>query len=447
MSYSEKPEQDNKGLTRRQLLATVGSATAGMMLAAAGTGWGTASAAALPGVQREVTPAWFNVKDYGASGSGRADLDDTPAIQAAMNAASRTGGGGIVYFPPGTYYLKSSLVLYSKVRLLGDFNQASVLKAIQPYLALVIGNGVKHAEVENLGFEGTGNLYQEGFNEPERAIQLKECEHVRIRNCSFTRIINGIRLTDCRHVTVSGCLFSALLTAENDNEGYGIVAESGEGLRFTENHFAQLPKTCIYLSAGCSYSTISGNTAVKCKDAFVIVSSRLKPCSHNRIEGNTISGAGLVKNETSCSYGILLRNYSTDNLVQRNVISRAALTGITLEGEGTAELERPAGNLISGNKVDGAPEGIVLLNSDGNAVTGNDVRRVQTGILLNTEGEGSGARSRSNLVSGNTLFSCSSAAIRLGTARCENNTVYGNVGAGNGETLADKGTDTAKSGF
>lgn len=446
MSHSEKPEQDSRGLTRRQLLATVGSATAGMMLAA-GTGWGTAAAAAssVPGIVQPESSAWYNVKDYGAGKIGRIDMDDTPAIQSAMNAAVRTGG--TVYFPPGTYYLKSSLVIYSKVKLLGASSQTSVLKPLQSHLILLVGNGVKHAEVEGLGFEGTGNLYQEVFADPERAIQLKDCEHVRIRDCAFSKITNGLRIADCRHVTVSGCLFTSLLSAGNDDEGYSIVAESGEGLRITENRFVQMPGPCIYLSAGCSYSTVAGNAAEKCKDAFVVVSSRLKPCSHNRIEGNMVSGAGLAKNETSCSYGILLRGYSTDNLVQHNVISRAALTGIRLEGEGAAELERPAGNLISGNKVDGSPEGIVLLNSDGNAVTANDVRRVQTGILLNTDGVGSGARSRSNLVSGNTLFSCSSAAIRLGTARCESNTVYGNAGAGNSEALVDKGKDTAKTGF
>lgn len=40
----------------------------------------------------------FNVKNYGALGNGSAN--DTTAIQAAFSAAS---GGGIVYFPPGTY--------------------------------------------------------------------------------------------------------------------------------------------------------------------------------------------------------------------------------------------------------------------------------------------------------------------------------------------------------
>lgn len=42
----------------------------------------------------------FNVKDYGATGNGTSD--DTAAITAAQTAAN-AAGGGIVYFPPGTF--------------------------------------------------------------------------------------------------------------------------------------------------------------------------------------------------------------------------------------------------------------------------------------------------------------------------------------------------------
>lgn len=43
----------------------------------------------------------YNVKTYGGA-TGNGVTDDTAAIQTCLNAA-RTGGGGIVYFPPGTY--------------------------------------------------------------------------------------------------------------------------------------------------------------------------------------------------------------------------------------------------------------------------------------------------------------------------------------------------------
>jgi len=56
---------------------------------------------------------WFNVKSYGAAGDGIAD--DTSEIQAAI-AAALAAGGGVVYFPAGTYLTSSQLLLdYSAV--------------------------------------------------------------------------------------------------------------------------------------------------------------------------------------------------------------------------------------------------------------------------------------------------------------------------------------------
>lgn len=67
----------------------------------------------------------INVKDpaYGAVGDGV--TDDTAAINAAISAAG-TAGGGIVFFPPGTY-LSSGVPMRSYVTL-GGCGDASVIK-------------------------------------------------------------------------------------------------------------------------------------------------------------------------------------------------------------------------------------------------------------------------------------------------------------------------------
>lgn len=57
-----------------------------------------------------------NVRDFGAVGNGLAD--DTKAIQAAINAASRTGGGGVVYIPAGHYLISKTLVIQDTTRLI-----------------------------------------------------------------------------------------------------------------------------------------------------------------------------------------------------------------------------------------------------------------------------------------------------------------------------------------
>jgi RNA polymerase sigma factor (sigma-70 family) len=74
-------------------------------------------------------PADFNVKDYGAKGDGV--TDDTPAIQTAINGATKNPGGGTVTFPKGTYLLDSAspsrhpwafhnLLIDSNVTLVGE---------------------------------------------------------------------------------------------------------------------------------------------------------------------------------------------------------------------------------------------------------------------------------------------------------------------------------------
>lgn len=69
---------------------------------------------------------FFNVKDpaYGALGDGA--NDDTSAIQAAINAAN-TAGGGIVFFPAGTYLVTSSLTCHDGVSMWGVSTGGSIL--------------------------------------------------------------------------------------------------------------------------------------------------------------------------------------------------------------------------------------------------------------------------------------------------------------------------------
>lgn len=67
----------------------------------------------------------INVLDYGATGGGM--IDDTAAIQSAINASFVSGVGySLVWFPTGTYLISSPLLLPANYRLDGD---SAVIKA------------------------------------------------------------------------------------------------------------------------------------------------------------------------------------------------------------------------------------------------------------------------------------------------------------------------------
>jgi hypothetical protein len=61
-----------------------------------------------------------NVKDFGAVGDGVAD--DIVQIQAAIDAAY-AAGGGLVYVPPGTYRITTSINMRSYVKLFGVYGE------------------------------------------------------------------------------------------------------------------------------------------------------------------------------------------------------------------------------------------------------------------------------------------------------------------------------------
>jgi hypothetical protein len=76
-------------------------------LAAVAAATGAAVVAGTPSPALAVQPVpWFDVRDYGAVGSGA--VNDRPAIQAAVDAAA-AAGGGIVLAPTGNYRLDTAV--------------------------------------------------------------------------------------------------------------------------------------------------------------------------------------------------------------------------------------------------------------------------------------------------------------------------------------------------
>jgi Pectate lyase superfamily protein len=162
-------------------------------------------------------PANFNIKQYGAKGNGR--TKDTTAIQAAIDAAGRSGG--TVYFPAGNY-LSGTLQLRSFVRLYLDsgatllastdeadfdryekleYNSYTDEESTYYRYALVRGE-----EVQSIALMGTGiidgNRSKRGGPKP---ISLKNCRNVSIRDLTLKNAPNYcIAMLGCDYVSIDG---------------------------------------------------------------------------------------------------------------------------------------------------------------------------------------------------------------------------------------------------
>ena len=127
--------------------------------------------------------AVYNVKGttYGALGDG--SNDDKDEIQAAIDAAT-AAGGGIVWFPEGTYMLSGKLVLKSNVTLQGE-GWSSILKLEAGANSDLIefnfsGGDVTDVAILDLQLDGDGSNQSAGNN---KIIEIVDGIRVRVENC------------------------------------------------------------------------------------------------------------------------------------------------------------------------------------------------------------------------------------------------------------------------
>lgn len=98
-----------------------------------------ATAATFQNIWNQISQLTFNVKLYGAKGDGV--TDDTAAIQAAINAAV-AAGGGVVFFPLGTYVLSSALSVTGDNIILKGAGWGSVLQPTTNANTDIIATGI-----------------------------------------------------------------------------------------------------------------------------------------------------------------------------------------------------------------------------------------------------------------------------------------------------------------
>jgi Glycosyl hydrolases family 28 len=181
-----------------------------------------------------------NVRAFGAMGNGK--VLETGSIQRAVDACSDLGGG-VVYFPPGSYltgtiFLKGKVSLYLEAgaTLLGS-TQLEHFRAIQPRIRSYTDEYVQHSliyaeDVDDIGIAGRGVIDGQGaaFKDPSYRIRPYLLRIVSCRNVSIT----DITLKDspmwvqhylaCENVNIEGITVRSRVNINND--GIDIDASS-----------------------------------------------------------------------------------------------------------------------------------------------------------------------------------------------------------------------------
>ncbi len=201
------------------------------------------------------TGIFYNVMDYLAVGDGVAD--DTAAIIAALDAADATGGG-VIYFPPGTYKITSLITrtAASKYHLLGGgtrYGPARIHQATANTGAFKFAPSTGTADrvlgvvVENLTISGAGSASSGAGLWFLNDAHIESCfiygffYGIRIETESYYSNIHRTTVTDCDSIgiwlnganncTIDKCRLTGLPTGYTPNPlgtlANGIVITGG----------------------------------------------------------------------------------------------------------------------------------------------------------------------------------------------------------------------------
>ncbi|WP_083420654.1 glycosyl hydrolase family 28-related protein [Mycolicibacterium llatzerense] len=158
--------------------------------------------AASAGADYEYPQHLFNVMYYGAAGNG--STDDTTAIQSAITAC-QTAGGGVVYFPPGTYLVTPTsnpaltVGAGGNVILAGAGRNTSIIKKSANGVALAM-NGTNTAN--HLMYGGIRDLGFYGNNKTGAQLQMYYASAIYLDHVYFTGnadvCVDAVELWDSR---------------------------------------------------------------------------------------------------------------------------------------------------------------------------------------------------------------------------------------------------------
>lgn len=381
----------------------------------------------------------INVKDLGVVGDGK--TDDTQAIQDAINYVGELGGG-MLYFPPGTYVVNPAndrnITLTSNLTLKGA-GDSSVIKVADDagdYFTIFGHRGgvrpdmLRNIIIEDLKIDQNpeGNTtcdvskHNPNPNHRQHVFSFYNFENVRIRSVSFdpTTSMNTITLNDktARFASVKDCYFNFVRgkTTDPNYDNSAIYFQCFEHVA-TGNHFTtEVGHGIGAIETHTGISVIANNTIRNYLVGVHVQHAEYEHANMN-IHGNTIVDAGR---------GILLWGHKevplknvniSNNLIKVNNLARNVL---------------PIGGIVAA--ANGHNSDVYNLNISGNTVEFDEETEPRDVSLTYIAGISLDNRfqTKQNVnISGNNILNSPSFGISVGnyngTGSLENTVIQGNT--------------------
>jgi hypothetical protein len=190
---------------------------------------------------------WADVRAYGAKGDGV--TNDQPAIQAAIDFVYATYGGGVVFVPPGTYNVGTTLTVKGGVTMQGASRQDSQIRGdAQDATVLLFDASCLYASARDLLIAGYNSSLA-----TTPAVQIVSQNSVTLRDCycldgSWGLVTNGVDgvVDNCFIAGYTGCVQSTganwytrvKLDTFQGSPTYGFQQNKAPGGALSaENHF------------------------------------------------------------------------------------------------------------------------------------------------------------------------------------------------------------------
>jgi len=201
----------------------------------------------------------FSVRNFEAAGDGR--RLDTKAIQSAIDACAKAGGG-VVYFPPGRYH-SGGLLLHSNVHLYleaGATLLGSVVLDDYPIThpkfrsytdnyterSLIFGEGLENVGLHGEGvIDGRGAAFKGPYKVRPYLIRMVSCRDVSVTGLTIRDSPMWVQhYLDCENVLIHGITVHSYVNANND----GIDIDCCRRVRISDCDIASLDDAIVLKS-------------------------------------------------------------------------------------------------------------------------------------------------------------------------------------------------------